>query len=196
MAAHRGAFVGMSDFREAIHRWAREQQRKPVMDAVERLAAAYHEAGHAVVSHLLPHAEPIRKITIMPHGLNALAVIGITAGDGHHIVSRSSLVEKLAAALAGRVAEELAVGQARPDTDEDVEIARRVAHGVVERMLGPEDAARVETEVVRLLEDASALARRTVSDNIACLDALAAALLDKETMRSEDIARLLPLAVA
>lgn len=196
LAAHRGAFVGMTDFREAIHRWAREQQRKPVMDAVERLAAAYHEAGHAVVSHLLPHAEPIRKITIMPHGLNALAVIGITAGDGHHIVSRSCLVEKLAAALAGRVAEELAIGHVRPDTDEDVQIAWQTAHAVIERMLGTDNASRVDAETSRLLADAATLARSTVSENLACVDALAAALLDKETLRSEDIARLLPLALA
>lgn len=196
LAAHRGAFVGQTDFREAIHRWAREQQRSPVMDGVERLAVAYHEAGHAVVSHLLPHAEPVRKITIVPHGLNGLAVLGLTAGDGHHILTRSCLLEKLAAALAGRAAEELAFGHARPETEEDVETARRAALSVVERMVGGDDADALSGEVARLLADASALARRTLSAQMECLDAVAASLLDKETLRGEDIARLLPVALA
>jgi len=196
LAAHRGAFVGLADFRDAVHRWAREQQRRPIMSGVERIATAYHEAGHALVSNLLTHAEPVSMITIMPHGLNGLAVLGITTGDGHHIVSRAVLVEKMAAALAGRAAEELATGHVRPETDDDVEIARRAALSVVERMVGGDDFAAIEREVSRLLADAAALAHRTLAREAASLDALAAALLDKETLRTADIARLLPVAFA
>ena len=77
-ASRRGAFVTLSDFREALERWSRAQQRKPVMDGVERFITAYHEAGHALLSHVLPHAEPLRKVTILPHGLNALASRGVS----------------------------------------------------------------------------------------------------------------------
>ena len=102
----------------------------------------------------------------------------------------------MAAALAGRAAEELAVGDARPETDEDLETARRAALNVVERMVGGDDFAAIDSEVSRLVAEASSLARRTLSDNMPALDAMAAALLDKETLRAEDIARLLPLAFA
>ena len=105
----------------------------------------------------------------------------------------------MAVALAGRAAEEFAVGHARPETDEDVEGARRVARGVVSRMIlddaglpDSDQKRRIDEESGKLVAEAAFLARRTLDAHSESLDALAAALLDKETLRAADIMPLLP----
>ena len=191
LATRRGAEkIAMGDFRDAIDRFSREHERVVVMGGTERFISAYHEAGHAVVSHLLPHVSPMRKVTIIPHGLNALGLFQVSAEQSHGILSRRALLEKMALALAGRVAEELAVAEARPQTEDDLESARRIARHVVMRLA--DKKRKIEQEVQSLVEEAAALAKKILCAHRHELDAVAASLLDHETLDRAEVERLLP----
>jgi cell division protease FtsH len=122
--------IGMSEFQEAIERVQLGPERKSrVMSDEEKEITAYHEAGHALVSHLLPHAHAVRKITIIPRGMAG----GVTwyLEDDIMFYSRSKFRALIASALGGRVAEEIIFGELTTGASNDLQQVTKMARAMV-----------------------------------------------------------------
>jgi cell division protease FtsH len=212
--------IGLHQLEEAIDRVvAGPERRSRVISEAERRVIAYHEGGHALVSHALPHTDPVHKVSIIPRG-RALGYTLTLPTEDRFLVRRSELVDELAMLLGGRSAEELIFADpttgAQNDIDRATTIARQMVteFGMSER-LGPmrlgqpqgevflgrdftstpdysdEWAAAIDAEVRRLLDDAHAAAAGILTANRAALERLAAALVEHETLEAERVVELL-----
>src|ERR671936_1111219 len=217
--------VTMQDFEESFDRVVLGSERKIYLSESERRVIAYHESGHALVAWYQPQSDPVHKITIVPRG-QALGVTQSIPTDDRHNLSEEYLQARIAMALGGRAAEQLALGRittgAQNDLESATEMARRMvlSWGMSEKMglfsfddspeavfLGRElagnphvsqrTAALVDEEVKRLLDDGFQTATRILENNRSKLDQLAEALLREEVLEEDDIARLIgPRAIA
>lgn len=217
-ARHNHTEVALGDFEEALDKILLGGVRPLLLDAQERRVVAYHEAGHAVVAWLTPNADPVRKITIIPHG-RALGVTAQLPDDDHYNYSRAYLLARLAVLLGGRVAEEIALGDVTTGAENDLVEATRLARRMVTRwamgelglvafesdeeqpFLGYElaqgheyseaTAARVDAEVERLLVERHAYVQQLLAGARDKLDRLVQALLHEETIDEAGLLRLL-----
>jgi cell division protease FtsH len=217
-ARHSQNQVTMADFEEAADKVLLGSVRSLLLDERERRVIAYHESGHALVAWLTPEADPVHKVTIIPHG-RALGVTEQLPGDDHYNYSRNYLVARLAVMLGGRTAEEIAVGDITTGAENDLVEATRLARRMVTRwgmgslglaafdvdeqqpFLGYElaqgrdfsesTAARVDQDVQRLLEDGHQVANRLLTERRAALDRLAETLLHEETVDQDELAQIL-----
>ncbi len=122
--------IGMSEFQEAIERVQLGPERKSrIMTAEEKELTAYHEAGHAIVSHMLPHAQTVRKITIIPRGMAGGVTWYLDEDSFFH--TRSSFQAVIASALGGRVAEEIVFGEVTTGATNDLQHVTRTARSMV-----------------------------------------------------------------
>jgi cell division protease FtsH len=182
----------------------------------EKHSVAVHEAGHALVAFLSAHADPVAKITILPAG-RALGVTEQLPVDERHLYSESYLLDSLAIRLGGRASEILVLGEASTGAASDLAGATDLAIKMVREWglsprLGPVGYGSdqpsylsgpplgqerpyaegtqevIDQEVSRLLGDAEDRARTLLSDNRSTLDAVVAALLEKETISGEELA--------
>jgi cell division protease FtsH len=188
-----------------------------VLTAEERRAVAYHEAGHAVLASLLPNADPVHKVTILPAGvaLGATQQVPVTE---RQLRRRAELNDMLAVRLGGRAAEELVLGDVSTGGADDLttatELARRMVQewGMSERLgemawgpKGPvflgedlihtrdysdETARLIDEEVARILEEQAGRARAELTTSMDVLHALAGELIVRETLDADDIARI------
>ncbi|HEX6481001.1 MAG TPA: ATP-dependent zinc metalloprotease FtsH [Ktedonobacteraceae bacterium] len=129
-AARRGQTqVARKDFEEALDKLLLGGKREALMDERERRIVAYHEGGHALVAAVLPDVDPLYKVTIVPRG-RALGVTQFLPEGDRRNIPRTYLMERLAVALGGRSAEELALGEittgAQNDLKEATQLARRM----------------------------------------------------------------------
>ncbi|MDO9456377.1 ATP-dependent zinc metalloprotease FtsH [Nocardioides sp.] len=204
---------------EAIDRViAGPQRRTRLMSEQEKLVTAYHEGGHALVAAAMPRTDPVHKITILPRG-RALGYTMVLPDEDKYSQTRSELLDKLAYMLGGRAAEEMIFHDPTTGAGNDIEKATSLAramvtqYGMTERLgaiklggdaeqpfLGrdighsrnySEDvAAIVDDEVNKLLTTAHQEAFDALEDNRDVLDALVLALLDKETLDKEQVAKI------
>jgi cell division protease FtsH len=219
-AVRRGSqLVEMRDFDAARDRVLMGQQRDTmVLSADERERVAYHESGHAVLSYVLPHADPLLKVSIIPTGL-ALGVTHQLPLEDRHIYRRDYIEDSLAVRMGGRVAELIIYGDlstgASDDLQRNTELARKMVRewGMSER-IGPmawgsqgmvflgedlmhsrdysDDTSRVvDEEVARILNEQEGRARRVLTEHAGGLRAVAQTLLEKETVDGADVARLI-----
>jgi cell division protease FtsH len=185
---------------------------------VEKHSVAVHEAGHALVAFLSAHADPVAKITILPAG-RALGVTEQLPVDERHLYSESYLLDSLAIRLGGRASENLVIGEASTGAASDLSSATELAIKMVrdwglsprlgpigygsdqpsylsapqlgqERPYAEGTQQIIDQEVSRLLSEAEDRARGLLSKNRGALDAVVAALLDKETISGEDLAAI------
>jgi cell division protease FtsH len=213
LAARQGkGAVETSDFDEAIERVVAGLQKKNrVMNPREKKNVAYHEAGHALVAELVPGADPVSKISIIPRGVAALGYTQQLPTEDRYLMTRSELLARIYVLLGGRVAEEMIFGDistgAQNDLQKATEIARTMVtqFGMSERLGlvalegqrqpiflpvgGPsskeysEDTARiVDEEIKRLLTDAHQKVRSFLSSCRGALEELAQLLLEKEVV--------------
>jgi cell division protease FtsH len=212
--------VEMEDFEEAKDKIMLGMERKSVILTDEEVrTTAYHEAGHALVSWLIPGTDPIHKVTIIPRG-HALGVTYFLPTDERHNYARQYWLDTLAHALGGRAAEELALGEITTGSAQDIDYATELARRMVcewgmSEKLGPvtfgkEDrqiflgremgrakeyseatAVLIDEEVRGIVDSALERARSLLSRNIDKLHLLAGALLDRETMTGSDVDELL-----
>ena len=221
LAARRGATtIGVVDVNGAIDRvLAGPERLGRIMSVEERHTVAVHEAGHALVGHVLPNTDEVHKISIVARGA-ALGFTVMLPTEDRQLHTRSQLSDLLAMTLGGRSAEETVFGEITTGATDDIERATRIARSMVvefgmSEKLGPqrfasadgepflgrqhtrsdehsdELAARIDEEVSRILDEAHSRARRILEQHRAVLDSLAAALLDRETLADEDLAGLL-----
>jgi cell division protease FtsH len=212
------AKVGMADFEEALDRILLGAARALLLDESERRTVAYHEAGHALVAWLTPGADPVHKVTIMPHG-RALGVTEQLPDGDHYNYSQPDLLARLAVMLGGRASEQVGVGEISTGAESDLVEATRLARRMVTRwgmgslglmalssdeaqpFLGyelsqgrdysDETAARIDQDVQRLLEEGYEQDLRLLSGAREKLDALVQALLQDETIDQSDMTRIL-----
>jgi cell division protease FtsH len=188
-----------------------------VLSPQDKELVAYHEAGHALVAYLTPHADPVHKVTILPTGM-ALGVTQQLPDAERHLYQQPLLEDALAVALGGRIAEEVVFGTISTGAQNDLvhatETARRMVRewGMSSR-IGPmawggsgavflgedlmhtrdysDDTARViDEEVERILRDQQARVRGLLRQRRTSLDAVAQALLEHETVDGAAVSRL------
>jgi cell division protease FtsH len=218
-AARRGALeVSPSDIDAARDRVLMGLRRTSlVLTPQDKELVAYHEAGHALVAYMTPHADPVHKVTILPTGM-ALGVTQQLPDAERHLYQQPLLEDALAVALGGRIAEEVVFGTVSTGAQNDLvhatETARRMVRewGMSSR-IGPmawggsgavflgedlmhtrdysDDTARViDEEVERILRDQQARVRTMLSERRSSLDAVAQALLERETIDGASVGRL------
>jgi cell division protease FtsH len=210
--------VTMADFETALDKITLGGERPLLLSEEDRRVIAYHEAGHAVTAWRLPHADPVHKITIVPHG-RALGVTEQLPQEDRYNVSRAYILDRLAVMLGGRTAEELAIGDITTGAEDDLVQATRLARRMVSRwgmgqlglaafddnrenpFLGYEiaqgqqysqaTAAKIDQEVQALLEERHQTTRRILEDMRPQLDELVSLLLQKETLGKSQLANIL-----
>ena len=184
-----------------------------ILTAKDKELTAYHEAGHALVARLLPGTDPVHKVTIIPRG-RALGLTMQLPTDEKHSQSRSWLMNNLCILLGGRVAEEIVFGDVTTGAGNDIERASNIARKMVcewgmSDAIGPmnfggpdetgrgrqaysgETAVRIDQAVTGLVTEARETATRLLTENRPIMEAMAKALLEKETITGEDIERLM-----
>ena len=217
-AHHSNGQVTPADFEEALDKVVLGGVRAVSLGAHDRRVVAYHEAGHALVAWLLPAADPVRRVTVVPHG-RALGVTQQLPGEDRYNYSREYLLARLAVMLGGRTAEELVIGDITTGAESDLIEATRLARRMVTRWgmgsLGPlafqadeqqpflgynvahgrdyseETAARIDREIRSMLEERQGLVRRLLTDSHDKLDRLVQGLLREETIGEDVLVRIL-----
>ncbi|HEX5968293.1 MAG TPA: ATP-dependent zinc metalloprotease FtsH, partial [Intrasporangium sp.] len=204
---------------EAIDRViAGPQKRTRIMSAKERKITAYHEGGHALVAAALNHTDPVTKVTILPRG-RALGYTMVMPVDDKYSTTRNEILDQLAYALGGRVAEEIVFHEPTTGASNDIEKATGMARKMVtefgmserigaiklgqsqgevflgrdyghQRDYSEEIAGIVDEEVRRLIESAHDEAYQALNENRDVLDRLVLELLEQETLNQAEIARV------
>ena len=205
---------------EAIDRvMAGPERRSRVISERERRVIAYHEGGHALVSHALPNTDPVHKVSIIPRG-RALGYTLTLPMEDKFLVTRSELTDELAMLLGGRTAEELIFADPTTGAQNDIERATVVARQMVTEFgmsdaLGPmrfgqaqgevflgrdfqstpdysdDVAMRIDDEVRSLIDGAHVAARDILETNRAVLEHLADALMEHETLEADAVQSIL-----
>ncbi len=211
--------IGNLQIDEAIDRVMAGPQRKSrLMSEDERRVTAYHEAGHALVAHALPHTDPVHKITIMPRG-RALGYTMVLPDEDKYSTTRNQLLDQLAYSLGGRAAEELIFHDPSTGASNDIEKATALARAMVTQYgmteaigaikLGSDSsqpfmgrdyghqrdysenvAAVVDAEIRQMIENAHQEAFDILELNRTILDEMVIKLLEKETLNKEEIAEI------
>ena len=206
--------VDMSDFEDAKDKiFMGPERTSMVMREEERRNTAYHESGHAVVAKLLPKADPVHKVTIMPRGW----ALGLTwqLPEFDRISNyRDKMLEEISILFGGRIAEEIFMHQMSTGASNDFERATKLARDMVTRY-GMSDALgtmvyagseqdsffgsmssktvseatqqKVDSEIRRILDEQYGIARKLLEDNRDKVEAMTAALLEWETIDAEQI---------
>jgi cell division protease FtsH len=220
-ARHGQAVVTMAELDEAIDRiLAGPQKKSRVMAPLEKKRVAYHESGHALVAEMLPTADPVRKVTIIPHGVAGLGYTQQLPTQDRYLFTKAELLDRITVLLGGREAEglifqDLSTG-AQDDLQKASELARRMvtALGMSERLgpytveQGPQPmflpngvrspqtyseatAQTIDREAQGMVEKMAARARQLLESRHGTLETLAQYLLVHETINQSTLARLL-----
>ncbi|MBP1739825.1 MAG: ftsH [Deltaproteobacteria bacterium] len=221
LAARKGKeTVEMRDFEEAIERSIAGLEKKSrIINKKERERVAYHECGHAIVASVLPHADPVRRVSIIPRGIAALGYTIQLPTEERYLLTKSELHDRMAVMLGGKAAEEIIFGEASTGAKNDLDKATEMAVSIVRSFgmserLGPvsydtgrslfletpwgrqkdysEDTARkIDEEVRTILAEAHEKARTVLNERTGKLKEIAAILLEKENIEGDELKQLL-----
>ncbi len=208
--------VDMDDFEKAKDKILMGAERRSmVMNEEEKRNTAYHESGHAVVAKLVPKSDPVHKVTIIPRG-RALGLTMQLPEEDRYAYDRVYLMSRIAVLFGGRIAEELFMNQMTTGASNDFERATQMARDMVTRYgmsdaLGPmvygenegevflgrsvtthknmseTTMQQVDAEIRRIIDQQYALARKLLEENRDKVEAMTAALLELETIDSDQI---------
>jgi cell division protease FtsH len=211
--------IAMTELEEAIDRvLAGPERRSRVISEKEKKVIAYHEAGHALVSHALPNADPVHKVSIVSRGRALGYTLNLPTED-RFLVTRSELIDQLAMLLGGRVAEEIVFNEPTTGAQDDIQRATKIARQMVTQygmsnlgplMLGEDQtqpflgrdlghvkdysdsvAAQIDEEIHRFVDEAREEAREILTKYREKLDLMVSRLLEKETLEKEEVAEIL-----
>jgi len=212
--------VDMDDFERAKDKIIMGAERRSiVMPEHERRNTAYHESGHAVVARMLSKTDPVHKVTIIPRG-RALGVTMQLPEQDRYSMDRETILQNIAVLFGGRIAEEIFMGQMTTGASNDFERATDLARSMVTRWgmsdeLGPmvygenegevflgrsvtvhknvseTTMQKVDTEIRRIVDQQYQLARNLITDNRTKVEAMASALLEWETLDSDQISDIM-----
>ena len=217
MAARRSArVVEMQDFEKAKDKILMGPERKSmVMPEGERRNTAYHESGHALLGKLLPKCDPVHKVTVIPRG-RALGVTMSLPAQDRYSYDSEYMLSQISMLFGGRIAEEVFMHQMTTGASNDFERATQIARDMVTRYgmtdaLGPmvyaenegevflgrsvtkttnmseQTMQKVDAEVRRIIDQQYTLARKLIEDNTDKMHAMAKALLEWETIDSDQL---------
>ncbi len=207
--------IEMEDFEEAKDKIILGKERRSmIISPEEKKNTAYHESGHTIVAKMLPHADPIHKVTIIPRG-RALGVTQQMPIDDRYTYTKDYLETQIAILMGGRVAEEIVLNHMTTGAGNDIEKATQLARKMVcewgmsslgpisfgekneEIFLGKElvrhkdyserTAIMIDKEVEKIVKNGYDTAKKILLDNIEILHNMAKALLEKETLTSDEI---------
>jgi cell division protease FtsH len=207
--------IGMDELEEAIDRvLAGPQRRSRIISEKEKSIIAYHEAGHALVSHALPNSDPVHKVSIVSRG-RALGYTLTLPTEDRFLVSRGEMIDELAMLLGGRVAEEVVFDEVTTGASDDIQRCTKIAKQMVTQFgmssLGPlalgesdsqpflgrdfghvkdysdEVAAKIDGEIRRLVEEAHDEAREIITRHRDKLDLMVERLIEKESIDKEEV---------
>lgn len=212
--------VWLEDFEDAIDKVvAGPERRSRIMSGKVKEMVAYHEVGHAIVGHLMPHVDPVHKVSILPRGM-ALGYTMTLPVEDKYLTSKSELLDHITFALGGRAAEELVFDEVTTGAENDLnratDTARRMVceYGMSEK-LGPltlgrrhgnpflgrdlmedrnyseEVASAIDQEVRRIIDECYDRARNILMSNRALMRRVVEVLLEKETIETEEFIRLM-----
>jgi cell division protease FtsH len=211
--------IGRSEVTEAIDRVIAGPQRKSrVITERERQMTAYHEAGHALVSRMLPHADPVRKVSIVARGM-AGGYTMVVPDEDRMFRTKNQFEDQLAGLMAGQVAESMVFDELSTGASNDIERATAIARRMVTEFgmsesLGPlafgqkdelvflgseiseqrnysdEVAYQIDQEIRKLIDRAHERARSIISEHFDKLEAIAKLLVEKETIEHEELEEL------
>ena len=211
--------IEKDDFEEARDKLILGSRRQIEFAEEERQLVAYHEAGHTLLAALLPKADPIRKVTIIPRG-HALGATEQIPEEERQNLSRSRLLDRMTTMLGGRASERLVFGEESSGADNDLQQATKMARAMVSRwgmsdklgaasfrleedhiFLGREmakpknfsehTAQLIDDEIMRILTELDNRADNILRENRAALDALAQRLLEEDTVEEPALSELI-----
>ncbi|MCY0886619.1 MAG: ATP-dependent zinc metalloprotease FtsH [Firmicutes bacterium] len=215
-ARRRSRVIEMADFEEAAERvMAGPEKRSRVMIEREKLAVAFHESGHTLVGMLVPHGDPVHKVTIVPRGM-AMGYTMPLPEEDRYLVTRDEILDQVAMALGGRAAEELVFGEVSTGAQNDLEKSTNMVRRMIteygmsdelgpmtygqrqdqvflgrdlmrERDYGEEVASAIDREVRRIVMEQYARAKHILLSHRLILNRLALALIEKETLLADDL---------
>ena len=211
--------ITMAEVEEASEKVSMGPERRShIVSEKDRKLTAYHESGHAIVAHLLPHADPVHKVTIIPRGAAGGYTMMLPTEEQNY-KTKSQLLADIRVALGGRVAEALILDEISTGASGDLQSVTNTARAMVTRWgmsdeLGPivfgeqqeqvflgknlghernyseEIAAKIDTEIHRIVEDAYKDVTKLLSDNEKFLHDMANALLEEETIDAKAVDNL------
>ncbi len=212
--------IGMDDFNESVDRVVAGPQRKSrIMNDQTRERIAYHEVGHAVVGELLPNANPVHKVSILPRG-RALGYTMQYPTEDKYLTTRQEFMDDICALLAGRVAEETVFNEVTTGASNDFERATAIARAMVceygmsdrlgpvvlgtrhgnpflgrdwneERNYSETIAVEIDKEVRSIIDECYERSRQILTENRVKMDEIVRVLLEKEMLEREDFMALM-----
>lgn len=209
--------VSQKDLFEAVEVVLVGKEKKDrIMSRKERRIVSYHEVGHALVSALQKDAEPVQKITIVPRTMGALGYVMHTPEEEKFLNTKAELEAMLVGMLGGRAAEELVFDTVTTGASNDIEQATKIARAMVTQygmsekfgLIGLESvqsryldgrpvmncgeatAAEIDQEVMTMLKNAYAEAKRLLSEHRETMDKIAAFLIEKETITGKEFMKI------
>ncbi len=216
-AARRGkSIIDTQDFMDSVDRIVGGIERKSstIMTAAEKRTTAYHEAGHAVVGWLLPNADPVFKVSLIPRG-QALGLTWSLPAE-RKILPKSYMLDEMCSLMGGRAAEEIVNGEPASGALNDLERITRIAYGMVQyygmseavgelsfydstgargydfsKPYSEKTAELMDKEVKKLVDDVHARTLKLLKDNFDKFTQVAELLLEKEVIFSDDLERIL-----
>jgi cell division protease FtsH len=213
--------ITMSDFERAIDRViAGPEKRHRVLNKDEKNRVAFHESGHTLVAENMPTAEPVHKVSIIPHGVAALGYTMQLPVEEKFLTTENEFRDQLAILLGGRVAEEVVFGDISSGASNDLERATEIANAMVTQLgmskkLGPltwgrreslqylggqiheernfseETAKMIDAEVRELVEQGHRRATEVITSQRDVLNALAERLNEKEVIDGEEVKQII-----
>ncbi|MBQ9364457.1 MAG: ATP-dependent zinc metalloprotease FtsH [Schwartzia sp.] len=220
-ARHDKKTISMESLEESIERVMAGPERKSrIMSDKEKRLTAYHEGGHTLVGMMLPNADPVHKVTIIPRGRAGGYTLMLPKEDRSY-QTRGELMDELKTLLAGRVAEEVVLKEISTGAQSDIQRASRIVRSMITQygmsdVLGPisfgdspehqvflgrdfnnqrnysEDVAcEIDKEVRRYIEDAYDECRKIITTNIDKLHTIAQALIERETLDAHELEQLM-----
>jgi len=214
--------VDMKDFDDAIDRViAGLEKKNRRMNEKEKEIVAFHEAGHAIVAEILPNADPVHKVSIIPRGIGALGYTQQLPTEDRYLMTKGELLDRMGVLLGGRIAEELHFKEISTGAQNDLlratDIAERMVReygmsdlGVVTyererrplfletgmgydtgRSISEETSRSIDQEVRKIIEQAQGIADRILKEHLNQMAILAQRLLEKEVVEGEELREIL-----
>jgi cell division protease FtsH len=208
--------VSQKNFFDALDRITLGIEGAPLMNVEERRTVAYHEGGHALVAFFLPNVDPVSRVTITPRG-RSLGVTQFRPIDDRRNYRRDYLINRMAVGMGGRSAEEIVFDDITSGAQNDLQQVTSTARAMVTELgmaddVGPtyfgsgdgaaynpweareysdETARRIDEAVERLVNEAHQTALNVLKENRSVLDAVAAALMQEESLSTEQLAAII-----
>ena len=209
--------VGMVELQASIERVMAGPERKSrIISGPERKIVAYHESGHTLLALLIPGADPLHKVSIIPRGTAALGYTMQVPLEDRYLTSKKELLGRLVVLLGGRASEELNFGEITTGAHNDLEVATNIARRMVcefgmsekmgnltlgrrdhqvflgrdlgeERNYSEETARMIDMEIKKIIDEAYVRAKSELTAHRGQLEVLAIALLEKEVLDAEEV---------